>query len=156
MIIMINVIKGLFQKYNLPIPILYIMIIIFYFNLYKSPNNDYIVESIISKVFNSNEMLKFVDSFIANIITIFWILNAFLTGKLILNFDLYWKIISDRFLSLTFFLSAFKLFTYILINYEKSPEENFDIISRPLIKVIIIYAVICIVASVINRKINKI
>lgn len=70
--------------------------------------------------------------------------------------DLYWKIISDRFLSLTFFLSALKLFTYFLINYEKSPVENFDIISTPIIKVIIIYVFICIVASVIGRKINKI
>ena len=153
---MSDILKGLWKKYNLPISILYIIIIIFYFNLYKSSNNAHIVEIIISKVFYSYEVLKFVDSFIANIITVFWILNAFLTGKLILSMDLYWKIISDRFLSLTFFLSALKLFTYFLINYEKSPVENFDIISTPIIKVIIIYVFICIVASVIGRKINKI
>lgn len=152
---MVDVIKDLFKKYSLPIPILYISIIIFYTSLFSYEHNTYVVDFLTTKLFNSYENLCFVNIYVKNLIIFLIRLYAFLFVIATFANNSQWKIILIRFEFLIMFLSAFKLFVYILINYKRSPDENISIILKSLGITALPILIVIIICGLIDWKKSK-
>ena len=145
---MIDNIKNFF-KLKLPIPIIYTIIIIFYLTLIDSQDSDYIVEFLISHLFHSYKILKFIDLLNANIVRVFWVILACIDNDTITKDNVYLHIILNNFRSLTLYISALKLFTYFLINYKTDIFINL----KKILIVIMAIAALYIIFNFILKKI---
>ncbi len=145
---MIDNIKNFF-KLKLPIPIIYTIIIIFYLTLIDSQDSDYIVEFLISHLFHSYKILKFIDLLTANIVRVFWVILACIDNDTITKDNVYLHIILNNFRSLTLYISALKLFTYFLINYKTDIFINL----KKILIVIMAIAALYIIFNFILKKI---
>ncbi|OLA00679.1 MAG: hypothetical protein BHV95_02450 [Clostridiales bacterium Nov_37_41] len=153
---MIDIIKDLFKKCSLPIPILYITIITFYMSLCLYDHNTYVVDLLTNKLFNSYENLCFMNFFVKNLIIIFCVIYLILIILNALINHLNLKLIIFKMQSIILYLSAFKLFTYFLINYKRSPDENINVILVSSGSVVIPLLFVIIIFGVVEWKINKI
>ena len=135
---MIDIIKEIFKKVNSPISIIYISIAVFCTCLCSYEHNTYVVDFLTAKLFGSYVNLYFVNFFLKNLILIFCIIYIIL---IILNSLINYLSLKPtvfKMQSIILYVSAFKLFTYFLINYKLSLDENINILLDSSILIIII------------------
>ena len=94
--------------------------------------------------------------FVKNLIIIFCVIYLILIILNALINHLNLKLIIFKMQSIILYLSAFKLFTYFLINYKRSPDENINVILVSSGSVVIPLLFVIIIFGVVEWKINKI
>lgn len=153
---MIDIIKEIFKKINLPISIIYISIALFFTCLCSYEHNTYVVDFLTVKLFSSYENLYFVNFFLKNLILIFCIIYIIL---IILNSLINYLSLKPtvfKMQSIMLYVSAFKLFTYFLMNYKLSPDENINILLDSSRLIVIGLLLATIFFGIIEQQLNKI